>query len=407
MNGKQEKQAYAYWLCCLPGIGNRTIGRLLKAYGEPIVFYEQLKQGQKREDSPQKGELQALLTPRQLAAVREHTARWGVLEEYERLQQSGIFFFTGEDPEYPRRLKEIPDPPYGIFLKGKMPSDEVLSVAVIGARECSEYGRYVAQELGGTLGQRGVQVLSGMARGIDGISQTAALLAGGASFGVLGCGVDICYPAENRALYERLAKEGGLLSCYPPGTLPRACLFPPRNRIVSGLADAVVVVEARQRSGTLITVDMALEQGKEVYVVPGRVTDRLSDGCNRLIGQGAGVLLSPGDFLTEMEGLFPGLRPFSDKRQREDKEGKADKERENDNGRNAVKGKRSSDHKSLEEQLLEELDLDPKSVDMLRERLNPVPSYQQTLQCLMKLCLSGQAIQAAPGYFLKSRRLLF
>ena len=142
-----------------------------------------------------------------------------------------------------------------------------------------------------------------MARGIDSIGQEAALLAGGYSISVLGCGVDICYPRENRALYERCLSQGTLLSEYRPGTAPAAGNFPPRNRIISGLSDAVVVVEAKERSGTLITVDMALEQGREVYVVPGRITDSLSAGCNRLIGQGAQLLLSPSELVA---GVWAG-----------------------------------------------------------------------------------------------------
>jgi predicted Rossmann fold nucleotide-binding protein DprA/Smf involved in DNA uptake len=136
-----------------------------------------------------------------------------------------------------------------------------------------------------------------MARGIDGIAQKAALDAGGKSFAVLGCGVDICYPEENRELYERLQQEGGVLSEYSPGVQPVAKLFPPRNRIISGLSDLVLVIEARKKSGTLITVDMALEQGREVYALPGRVSDALSDGCNRLIRQGAGPATCPQDIL--------------------------------------------------------------------------------------------------------------
>lgn len=207
---------------------------------------------------------------------------------------------TREAPEYPGRLRRIPDPPKCLYVKGRLPDDNRPSVAMIGARDCSAYGRSVALWLGKRLGEAGVQVISGMARGIDGIGQEAALDAGGSSFGVLGCGVDICYPAQNRRLYEKLCAAGGILSEYEPGTPPKSWNFPPRNRIVSGLADIVVVVEARVKSGTFITVDMALEQGKEVYVVPGRITDSLSTGCNQLIKMGAGILLDVEEFLEEL-----------------------------------------------------------------------------------------------------------
>ena len=174
-------------------------------------------------------------------------------------QTDTFSFITPFEKEYPDKLKNIPDAPAGLYVRGKVPVESEITVAVVGARDCSEYGRYVAEELGSFLGKSGVTVVSGMARGIDGISQWAALEAGGTSIGILGCGVDICYPARNRALFDRLSEQGTIISEYPPGTPPRHMNFPARNRIVSGLADAVVVIEARCRSGTLITVDMALE----------------------------------------------------------------------------------------------------------------------------------------------------
>lgn len=204
------------------------------------------------------------------------------------------------DREYPRRLLEIPQAPKQLYVRGRLPEEGVPSVAIIGARDCSYYGQEVAKRLGKLFGENGIQVISGMARGIDGIGQQAALQAGGSSFAVLGCGADICYPRQNQDLYDRLRKQGGVISEYEWGTPPRAGNFPPRNRIVSGLADAVIVVEARKKSGTLITVDMALEQGKEVYAVPGRLVDDLSSGCNYLIKNGAGILLDMEEFMEEL-----------------------------------------------------------------------------------------------------------
>ena len=158
----------------------------------------------------------------------------------------------------------------------------------------------MAEWFAGELVAAGVQVVSGMAAGVDGIAQRASLRAGGRSFGVLGCGTDICYPTDNRDLYETLQKRGGILSEYAPGTPPDAFHFPMRNRIISGISDAVLVVEAKERSGTRITVDLALELGRVVFVLPGRITDNLSAGCNRLLRQGAGIALSPKDIMEEM-----------------------------------------------------------------------------------------------------------
>lgn len=274
----------------------------------------------------------------------------------EDLARAGIIFCSFLEQGFPDRLRMIPDPPFGLYFLGNVPlfgektkyprksalnAHNVSNVhnvhnalcpdiqeqpaagntlpeagacdtdvsgsclqygadpaaAIIGARLASGYGREQARRFARRLASRGITIISGMARGIDGIAQKAALDAGGRSYAVLGCGVDICYPEENRELYDRLLQEGGIISEYPPGTYPEARLFPQRNRIISGLSDLVLVIEARKKSGTLITVDMALEQGREVYALPGRVSDSLSDGCNRLIRQGAGAATCPEDIL--------------------------------------------------------------------------------------------------------------
>ncbi len=150
------------------------------------------------------------------------------------------------------------------------------------------------------MGAAGIQIISGMARGIDGIAQRGAIEGGGETYAVLGCGADVCYPQENRQLYRDLPKHGGIISEYLPGTEARSALFPPRNRIISGLADLLLVVEARKRSGTYITVMQALEQGKEVFAVPGRIIDTLSEGCNYLLTQGAGVAMTPELIIEEL-----------------------------------------------------------------------------------------------------------
>ncbi len=377
---------YDYWLHHLPGVGERTIRKLLNVYRKPEEIYERLvSHGAVKSERQQ--EFEGILTGKQKETLSACTKTWKLEEEYEKLAEMGIQFLTFQDPIYPQRLKEIPDPPFGLYVRGNLPKENVLSVAVIGARECSEYGRFVGQELGKALGEKGVQVISGMARGIDGISQAAALEAGGISYGVLGCGVDICYPSQNKRLYERLLTQGGILSPYVPGTMPKAPLFPPRNRIVSGLADALIVVEARQKSGTLITVDMALEQGREVYVVPGRLTDRLSDGCNRLIKQGAAILLSPEDFLAEMSDNFPD--------------------------KFVLCGKKSSEKTNIEpfsmskeeRRIYDSLDLTPKSVNQICTDSHAKLSYQQVQQVLMRFCLTGAAKQPVPGFYAVVHRL--
>lgn len=375
------EQAYEYWLNSIPGIGWKTIRMLLDRFGSPKEIYLAAE-----------GPLEKLLITKQLNALLELRRYWDVQGEYDKLQQGKIGFLPITSDQYPQGLKEIPDPPYGLFYKGKLPENDVLTVAVIGARECSEYGRYIARILGKTFAESGVQVISGMARGIDGISQMEVLEKGGVSFGVLGCGVDICYPAQNRALYEALLVKGGVLSQYPPGTEPKPSLFPPRNRIVSGLADAVIVVEARRRSGTLITVDMALEQGREVYAVPGRLTDRLSDGCNHLIRQGAGIITSAEGFLQELKELYPKKKTLN---------GTIEPAGVMDSAKEVVKNEEQRN--LLETQLLSCLDFYPRSVDQIRNSLSTPPDYQTALKTLMKLCLMGDALQVGNGYFQKGR----
>ncbi len=389
------EKACVYWLCSMKSLGSRTVDRLLEYFGTAEAVYR----------APER-ELRLLLKEKKLGEVLESRRDRDPQREFGLLQERGIGFLAREDPEYPRRLLEIPDAPRGIFYLGRLPEEERLSVAVIGARDCSEYGRFVAEGLGRELGRRGVQVVSGMARGIDGIGQRAALEAGGSSFGVLGCGVDLCYPRQNRELYERLREKGGLLSTFAPGTPALARNFPPRNRIVSGLADAVVVVEARQKSGTLITVDMALEQGKEVYVVPGRVTDRLSDGCNRLLKQGAGIFLSPAEFAEEMEELF--RRKTGRGPEHKGAAGDVSGERDRD-GREQKKASDGSvflaeDNRSLQlsEELAAiygELDFYPKSVSQIQAGLSERYGPRKVGLCLMELCVRKLAVQVSPGSF--------
>ena len=401
-----EERAYCYWLCHLPGVGKHTIGKLLQICGNARNIY--MAPDEVWEQVGKKG-----IIP----AIKQHKEQWDLAGEYRRMCNAGIHFLLQGDAEYPRRLKNIPDAPFAIFVKGKVPEDERVSVAVIGARDCSEYGSYVAAALGKTLGENGVQVISGMARGIDGISQKAALEAGGTSFGVLGCGVDICYPKQNRNLYEQLQEKGGILSAYVPGTLPRAQNFPPRNRIVSGLADVVIVVEARQKSGTLITVDMALEQGKEVYVVPGRVTDRLSDGCNRLVKQGAEIFLSPADFVEELKNLQStkmlrhNLSPGAETGAMtgaEAKSGMGTKSR-TELGNRAERKTGTGIRMGMGEQLPSQLrqiyrilDFTPMSVEQILRKLQGEYTVVNLNPLLMQLCMEKCAVQVSPGYY--SRR---
>jgi DNA processing protein len=199
---------------------------------------------------------------------------------------------------YPSLLAELHDPPSRLYLRGG--SAELLrrpAVAIVGARSCSPYGAQVARELARDLAAAGVVVVSGLARGIDGEAHRGALAAGGVTVAVLGCGIDRDYPRSHTELARRIAEDGLIVSEYPPGVEPAPWRFPARNRIVAGLSLATVVVEARERSGALITADFALELGRDVFAVPGEITSALSAGANDLLRQGAAPLLSPDDVL--------------------------------------------------------------------------------------------------------------
>lgn len=375
---RERELPYELWLCSFPDIGNRQLVSLAELCGGAQgVYYAGTDKWNQ------------VLKEKQVESLKRFTERWKPGEEYEKLRTKGIRLMTLADSLYPRKLREIPDAPYGLFVRGKLPEEGELTVAVIGARNCSQYGDFVAKKLGEDLGLHGITVVSGMARGIDGISQQAALDAGGRSCGVLGCGVDICYPKENRKLYDRLWSQGCLISSYPPGAPAMPRNFPPRNRIVSGLADAVVVVEAREKSGTLITVDMALEQGREVYVVPGRITDRLSDGCNRLIRQGAIPLLNPQELVKDLYGLQD--------RKCADRGRTGSRQTEDAAGSGSVASGLSPELAAI----YGTLELTPRTVEEIRTRL-PRSMQEGDINlnaCLIRLCLENLAVQVSPGCF--------
>ncbi len=224
-----------------------------------------------------------------------------IKKDYKKLHNKGIHLITIDDSEYPARLKNIFDPPYGLYVRGKLPDENRPIISVVGARNCSDYGKHVALKLSKELSSAGIQIISGLAFGIDGYAHQGSLSSGGDTFGILGCGIDICYPKENFSLYMEISKKGGLISEYGIGKPPLQYQFPIRNRIISGLADGILVIEAKEKSGSLITADAGLEQGKNVYAVPGSIYSKLSEGCNNLIKMGAKVVTSSQDILEDYD----------------------------------------------------------------------------------------------------------
>lgn len=289
-------EQYWEWLCSIRGLYRMQQEILLKCFHSPRGVYEASQQ--ELEHLGEKGFRWTALVAR---ARHELSPEKTVHMHRER----GINFISHEHPEYPERLRMLEDKPYGLFYRGELPGREQTAVAVVGARMCTRTGREMAERLAGAVALAGGQVVSGAAYGIDGAAQWAALESGGKSYAVLGCGVDRCYPASHGTLLERLRESGGIISELPPGTEPLKHHFPMRNRIISGLSDVLVVVEARQKSGSLITAGFAAEQGRRVMAVPGRPEDALSEGCNELIAQGAEIILSVDSFI---KNLFPDYK---------------------------------------------------------------------------------------------------
>jgi DNA processing protein len=280
-----------------PGIGPTRIRALLDRFGTPARVLSAPVEALRT--VPGVGEGLALAL--RAAAGVEGDRR--VAELAERLRTCGGVALTPGSPEYPEAFRALSDAPYLLFARGDLGLCRVPAVAVVGTRTPSDYGRRATEHLVGDLARAGFAVVSGMARGIDAAAHAAALAAGGATIGVLGCGIDRAYPRENRALFERVAREGLLLSDYLPGEPPLAGNFPRRNRLVAALSEGVLVVEMGERSGALHTVRYALDLGKEVFAVPGPIGSPVSVGTNQLLKEGARVVTGSRDVLEELRGV--------------------------------------------------------------------------------------------------------
>ncbi|MSN27009.1 MAG: DNA-protecting protein DprA [Geobacter sp.] len=283
-----------YWigLKAVPGIGNVLFRRLLERFETP----EAALSASRPSLSGVRGITASIIDEISAGAWRRFAE-----EECRRLENSGarLVRFTSDD--YPKVLFQIPDPPPFIYVKGSLfPGD--VSIAVVGSRRATSYGIMTTGKLSGELASHGVCVVSGLARGVDTAAHKGALQAGGRTIGVLGCGIDKIYPPENRSLFEEMAQKGCLISEYPLGTMPLAENFPRRNRIISGLSCGVLVIEAAENSGSLITAQYALEHGRDVFAVPGNISFATSRGCNRLIKQGAKLVDCVEDILEELPG---------------------------------------------------------------------------------------------------------
>lgn len=278
-----------YWIGFnfVKGIGPVRFQKLLDFFGKPEIAWQ----------APP-GALHKAGLGEKIVENFLHTRSTISLDQiWEQIQEQGITVITWEDDGYPHRLKEIDQPPPVLYVKGELSPDDEWSVAIVGTRNVTSYGRQVTAEIASLLSGSGVTIISGMARGVDAIAHQVALNTGGRTIAVFGAGVDRIYPPEHRGLADRIIERGALISDYAPGTPPEASNFPARNRIISGLALAVVVTEAGQRSGALITASFAADQGREVFAVPGSIKSPQSRGTNRLIQDGASLVQDPKDIL--------------------------------------------------------------------------------------------------------------
>jgi DNA processing protein len=289
----------AYWLAIsrVSYIGPARIDRLLQTFGSLSVAWS----------APQ-DELRVALEPRSLSellAARRHIDPVG---ELERLKRSGIRAVHPGHPSYPRLLAEISGRPSVLYVRGELAPSDDRSIAIVGTRRATPYGRQAAERIAAELAQAGVTVVSGLARGVDAAAHRATIEAGGRTIAVLGSGPDVIYPAEHRRLAEQILESGAILSELPPGAKPDAQNFPARNRIVSGMTLGTLIIEAPLRSGALITATFAADQGREVFVIPGSIFAQTSDGTNALLRDGARLVRYGADILEDL-GIADGSGP--------------------------------------------------------------------------------------------------
>lgn len=363
----REKECL-YFLINNDLIGNQTI-RKLKSYFET---YENIY-------NADENELKPLLTEAAFERFVLEKNRRNIHADFQKFELKNISFIPYEDSLFPQKLREIPDSPVALLINGSLPDSHIPSVAIIGARGCTNYGSHEANEYATAIAEQGIQVISGMATGIDGIAGSASLRAGGRSFAVLGCGPDVCYPMSNQYLFDSLKEKGGIISEYALGTPGLKWHFPVRNRIISGLCDALLVIEAKEKSGTLITVDCALEQGRDVYALPGRTCDALSIGCNNLIRQGAGMLTTPEDFLADFLDSISANEEYYDFF--------------NQNSTlSSINGNKKIVFSSSEEKTIYEiLDYNPQSLDEIAFKLSSTidMSLPELMHHLTNMCIMG------------------
>jgi len=291
------KEEYWFWLCNVKDLYQDSIENLIRVFQDPEEVYKASEDELLKSRAVDKVKARAIVSSK-----RDHRS----LYRLDKLKADGIQFIYYGSEQYPESMLVLPDNPFSLYVKGKLPDPDLPSAGIVGARNCSGYGKEMTLKFSQTLAARGVQIISGLAVGVDSYASKGALEAGGKTFALLGSGLDVIYPQQNIELYYQIIMGGGgIISEYPLGTAPVGWHFPHRNRLISAFSDKLLIMEAKKQSGTMSTASHALEQGKDVYALPGRITDILSEGCNQMIADGAGMLLDPDDFLNSWYACRP------------------------------------------------------------------------------------------------------
>jgi DNA processing protein len=288
-----QRHELASWLALarVKGLGGVGFKKLASSFADPTEAFQASSTALARVEGLHREAIEGLL----------NFSGWVEIDnELRRIREAGIRIVPFISPEYPSRLRMIADPPPFLYIKGRLETQDEKAVAIVGSRSASDYGRRVARDLARGLAELGFTVVSGMARGIDGAAHESALTAGGRTIAVLGSGIERPYPPEHEGLYRRIGDNGAVVSEFPIGTRPLAFNFPARNRLISGFSLGVVVVEATEKSGSLITASLALEQGREVFAVPGQAGASRSRGAHQLIRQGAKLVETVNDIVEEV-----------------------------------------------------------------------------------------------------------
>lgn len=364
----KQEDFYWYWLTNIDGVGRDTIHRLLEVFKNPRSVYE----------ADEEVVLPILKTQKQKKAFLFSRDKDRIQSGYQKLMENQISFIHQDMTEYPKRLRVIPDAPYSLYVKGHLPEEGRKAIAIIGARNCTRYGMEMARFFGRELSKCHVPIISGLARGIDGMAHVGALEASGYTLGILGGGIDQVYPKENYQLFIRMQQSGGILSESNMGIAPSPGLFPQRNRLIAGFCDGILVVEAMEKSGTFITVDQGLEQGKEIFALPGRVMDEKSAGCNNLIKLGAHIVTEVEDILEILQierKKVPKLNDLNRVEEIADKMSLA----------------------PIEKMVYSCLRIEPKYLDDIIDELKIAP--QQICMALNRMVISGIIAETARNYY--------